>query len=146
MKIWVDADACPTAIKEIIYKVSQRKEICATLIANQFLRIPRTLWLKFVQVPKGFDEADNEIVKRCVQGDLIITADIPLAAQCIDKGSIALTFRGEVFDKTNITSRLAMRDFMDTLRSSGVETGGPSSLSNKEKQTFSNQLDRLTNG
>ena len=101
--------------------------------------------LNLVKFLKAFDEADNEIVKRCANSDLIITADIPLAAQCIEKGCSTLTFRGEVFDKTNITSRLAMRDFMDTLRSSGVETGGPSALSNKEKQQFSNQLEKLTN-
>lgn len=145
MKIWVDADACPTAIREIICKVAQRKQIKTTFIANQFLRLPPSSWLRFSQVPHGFDEADNEIVKRCAAADLIITADIPLAAQCIEKECRAVTFRGEAFDKSNITSRLAMRDFMDTLRSSGVETGGPSALSNKEKQQFSNQLEKLTN-
>jgi len=145
MNIYVDADACPNAMKEIIYKFITRKQIHTTLIANQFLRTPNSKYLSFVQVPQGFDEADNEIVKRCQEGDLVISNDIPLSDLCIQKGAVVLSFAGEFFDKSNISNRLAMRNFMDTLRSAGVETGGPSALSNKEKQNFANQLNKIIN-
>lgn len=141
MKIWVDADACPVVIKEIIYRAAKRTEILVTLVANQPLQVPPSEFIKTVRVSSGFDVADNEIVKRANEGDLVITSDIPLAAEIIEKGAHALNPRGELYSASTIKSILNMRDFMDTLRSSGVQTGGPPPLSQSDRQAFANHLD-----
>jgi uncharacterized protein YaiI (UPF0178 family) len=143
MNIWVDADACPAVIKDILFRAARRTGVPLTLVANQPVRIPASHCIKFIQVPSGFDVADNEIVKRLAAGDLVVTADIPLAAEVVDKGGYALNPRGELYTADNIRARLNMRDFMDTLRSSGIATGGPSALGQSERQSFANQLDRL---
>ena len=143
MKIWVDADACPVVIKEILFKAAQRTGVELTLIANQSIRIPSAPNIKMFQVSHGFDVADNEIVDRVNENDLVITSDIPLAADVIEKGGHALSPRGELYTTDNIRARLNMRDFMDTLRSSGVNTGGPPALSQSDRQAFANHLDRL---
>jgi len=142
MKIWVDADACPGAIKEILFRAAQRKEIPVTLVANQSLPIPQSKFITMIQVQQGFDVADNEIVSRIEAGDLTITNDIPLAAEVIEKGALALSPRGELFDAGNIKARLNMRDFMETMRNSGVQTGGPPALNAQDKQRFANHLDK----
>ncbi|WP_226704592.1 YaiI/YqxD family protein [Microbulbifer elongatus] len=141
-KIWVDADACPTVIKEILFRAAERTETELTLVANQHVRVPPSKYIRALQVTSGFDVADNEIVQRCSEGDLIITADIPLASEVIDKGATALNPRGEKYSKANIRARLNMRDFMETLRSSGVHTGGPPPLGQQERKAFADQLDR----
>lgn len=143
LKIWVDADACPVVVKEILYRAAERTGIQITLVANQALRTPKSPHINTLQVPKGFDVADNEIVKRLVAGDLVITSDIPLAADVIEKGGIALSPRGELYSTENIRGRLNMRDFMDTLRASGIDTGGPPVLSQSDRQSFANHLDTL---
>lgn len=143
MRIWVDADACPVVIKEILYRVANRTQIPLTLIANQMLRVPPSPWIKALQVPGGFDVADQRIAQEVEAGDLVITADIPLAAQVIAKGAAVIDPRGELLTEANIQERLTMRNFMDGLRSSGVETGGPEALSNADRQAFANQVDRL---
>ena len=143
MEIWVDADACPVVIKEILYRVANRTRIPLTLVANQMLRVPPSPWIKAVQVPGGFDVADQRIALEVQAGDLVITADIPLAAQVIAKGASVIDPRGELLTAANIQERLTMRNFMDSLRSSGVETGGPAALSNADRQSFANQVDRL---
>jgi uncharacterized protein YaiI (UPF0178 family) len=143
MKIWVDADACPVVIKEILFRVANRTKIEVTLVANQYIRTPPSLYIKFIQVAAGFDVADNEIVARIESGDIVITGDIPLASEVIDKGAVAINPRGELYSKENIKARLNMRDFMETLRSSGVNTGGPPPLNQTDRQNFANQLDRL---
>ncbi len=143
MKIWVDADACPVVIKEILFRVANRTKIQVTLVANQAIRTPPSAYIKFIQVASGFDVADNEIIKRLESGDLVITGDIPLAAEVIEKEALAINPRGELYTKDNIKARLNMRDFMETLRSSGVNTGGPPPLSQTDRQKFANQLDRL---
>ncbi len=143
MKIWVDADACPVVIKEILFRAADRTRIPVTLVANQPIRIPRSANISFLQVSSGFDVADNEIVKRMDAGDLVVTADIPLAADAIEKGGLAISPRGEHYTPSNIKSRLSMRDFMDTLRASGVDTGGPSALNQNDRQNFANLLDKL---
>ncbi|MFT5087726.1 MAG: hypothetical protein ACI906_000889 [Candidatus Latescibacterota bacterium] len=143
MKVWVDADACPVVIKEILYRAAERTEIPLTLVANNPLRIPRSSFIDFIQVESGFDVADNEIVRRLSAGDLVITSDIPLAAEVVEKGGYALDPRGEMYTEDNIKSRLNIRDFMDSLRSSGVETGGPPALSQGDRNEFANQLDNL---
>ncbi len=140
-KIWVDADACPVVVKEILYKASQRTGLQLILVANQNLRVPTSPLISTIRVAPGFDVADNEIVKRLSAGDLVITADIPLAANVIEKGGHALNPRGEMYTTENIKSRLSMRDFMETLRDSGVDTGGPSALSKNDRQRFANKLD-----
>jgi len=142
MQIWVDADACPKPIKEILFRAATRTGIAVTLIANQMLMVPRSPHIRSLQVPKGFDVADNEIARRIVAGDLVVTADIPLAADVIAKGGRVLTPRGESYDKGSIAAALTMRNFMDTLRSTGVETGGPSSFSASDQHAFARQLDR----
>jgi len=142
MTIWVDADACPGVIKDILYRAAQRASLQVTLVANRALQVPRSPWISMVQVPRGFDVADNHIVEVAVPGDLIITADIPLAAAVVGKGASALNPRGELYTKDNVQGLLDMRNFMDTLRSSGVETGGPPALSNSDRKTFAAQLDR----
>lgn len=143
MQIWVDADACPVVIKEILYKAAERTGTMVTLVANQYLKVPKSRFIRFVQVSSGFDVADNEIVKRAEAGDLVITNDLPLADEVIDKGAVALNPRGELHTKENIKQRLNMRDFMDTLRSSGVDTGGPAALNQRDRQQFANELDRF---
>lgn len=142
MKIWVDADACPVAIKEILYRVANRTEIELTLIANQMLRVPPSPWIKALQVPSGFDVADQRIVDEANAGDLVITADVPLAAQVIAKGATVIEPRGELLTRLNIQERLTMHNFMESLRNSGVDTGGQAALNNADKQAFANQLDR----
>ena len=143
MRIWVDADACPNAIKEILFRAAERARISLTLVANQPVRTPPSQYIKALQVPPGFDVADNKIVELTEAGDLVITADIPLAAGVIDKGGHALDPRGETYTKDNIKERLAMRKLMDELRSSGVDTGGPATFGNADRQAFANKLDRF---
>ena len=143
MKIWVDADACPAVIKEILYRAANRAQVPLTLIANQMLRVPPSPWIQALQVPSGFDVADRRIVQESEGGDLVITADVLLAAQVIAKGAIVIDPRGELLDTRNIQERLTMRNFMEELRNSGVETGGPAALSSADRQAFANQLDRL---
>ena len=142
-KIWVDADACPKVIKEILYRVADRVGMPLILVANQPLQVPGSRYIRTIQVGAGFDVADNHIVQQAEAGDLVITADIPLAAEVIAKGCLALNPRGELYTEDNIRQRLNMRDFMDTLRGSGVDTGGPASFSHSDRQAFANQLDRL---
>lgn len=147
MKIWVDADACPVVIKEILFRAAERTGVQVTLVANQPIGIPPSRNINFIQVSPGFDVADNEIVKRTDVGDLVITSDIPLAAEVIEKGGLALSPRGEMYTTSNIRARLNMRDFMESLRSSGVDTGGPPALNKSDRQSFANQLDKfLTTG
>lgn len=143
MKIWVDADACPVVIKEILFKAADRANIMTILVANHYLRLPPSKYLQFIQVSSGFDIADDEIVKKVSANDLVITSDIPLADEVIDKSALALSPRGELFTKENIKSRLNIRDFMDTMRASGVNTGGPAALSQSDRQAFANHLDRI---
>ncbi|GMR08277.1 MAG: YaiI/YqxD family protein [Gammaproteobacteria bacterium] len=143
MNIWVDADACPVVIKDILFRAAERTGVQLTLVANQPVRIPPSPCIKFLQVPAGFDVADNEIVKRLDAGDLVITSDIPLAAEVIEKGGHALNPRGELYTTDNIRARLNMRDFMDTLRASGINTGGPPVLNQSDRKSFANHLDKL---
>jgi uncharacterized protein YaiI (UPF0178 family) len=143
LKIWVDADACPVVIKEILFRAAKRTSTELTLVANQPLQVPSSPLIKTVQVASGFDVADNEIVRRAEVGDLVITADIPLAAEIIEKGAHALNPRGELYTTENIKARLNMRDFMDTLRGSGIQTGGPKEFSRSDRQAFANALDRI---
>lgn len=143
MHIWVDADACPAVIKDILYRAAERVRLPLTLVANQPLRTPPSRYIKSVQVAPGFDVADDHIVKQVQSGDLVVTADIPLAAEVIEKGGHALNPRGEFYSKENIRERLNMRDFMETMRSSGVQTGGPAALHQRDRQNFANQLDRF---
>ena len=143
MNIWVDADACPVVIKDILYRAATREEIVTTLVANQFLSVPKSPFIKFSQVQQGFDVADNEIVRRCNAGDLVITADIPLASEVIEKAAHALNPRGELYTPENIKSRLNIRDFMDTMRASGIESSGPPPLNQRDRQQFANNLDKL---
>lgn len=143
MEIWVDADACPVVIKEILFRAAQRTGVQLTLVANRSVYIPKSPSIRTIQVSSGFDVADDEIVKRCSAGDLVITSDIPLAAEVIDKGGYALSPRGEMYSSDDIRARLNMRDFMDTLRASGIDTGGPSALSQSDRQLFASHLDTL---
>jgi uncharacterized protein len=143
MKIWVDADACPRVIKDILFRLADRREILVTFVANQGIRVPDSTFINLIQVGAGADIADDEIVNKCEAGDLIITADIPLAARIVEKGALALDPRGKMYDKNNIGQILDMRNFMDELRGSGVETGGPNSFGQKERFKFANELDRF---
>ncbi|MEY8203695.1 MAG: YaiI/YqxD family protein [Bermanella sp.] len=143
MKIWVDADACPGVIKEIIFKAANRTKIHTTLVANHAMRIPPSEYIQFIQVASGFDVADNEIVKHIEENDLLISSDIPLADEVIEKGAKVLSPRGELFSKENIRARLNMRDFLDTLRSSGIDTGGQAAMNQGDRQLFANQLDKI---
>ncbi|RKY56777.1 MAG: YaiI/YqxD family protein [Candidatus Neomarinimicrobiota bacterium] len=143
MKIWVDADACPNVIKNVIYKVARRRRVKVILVANQFIRIPESKLFSFIQVGNGFNEADEKIVKLLDRTDLVITADIPMASDVIGKGAVALNPRGEMYTTDNIRARLSMRDFMDTLRMGGVITGGPTPLDKKDVQNFTNALDKF---
>jgi uncharacterized protein YaiI (UPF0178 family) len=145
VQIWVDADACPVVIKEILYKTAIRCSIEVTLVANQFLQIPSSRYLRAIQVGSGFDVADNEIITRMASQDLVITSDIPLAAEVIEKGGIALSPRGELYTKENIRASLKLRDLMDSLRGSGIETGGPPSFTKSDRKAFADQLDRYLN-
>ena len=141
MQIWVDADACPLAIKEILFRAAERTRTLTTLVANRALRTPPSAFVKSVQVPSGFDVADNRIVQQMAAGDLVITADIPLADEAIAKGGHALNPRGEFYSKDNIREKLAMRNLMETLRSSGADLGGPPPLGQSDRQAFARQLD-----
>lgn len=143
MRIWVDADACPVAIREILFRASMRTGVRLTLIANQPLPVPGAPQIRMIQVATGFDAADAEIVKRMEAGDLVVTGDIPLAADAIAKGGFALSPRGERFTRENIGSRLNMRDFLESMRASGIETGGPSALNQADRKAFADQLDKL---
>ena len=142
MQIWVDADACPVVIKEILYRVADRLELPVTLVANQSLRVPPSRFVRTVQVPSGADVADQEIVRLLNPGDLVVTGDIPLAADVLAKGGYALNPRGEFYTKDNIAQQLSMRAFMEELRSGGVDTGGPAAFSQSDRQSFANSLDR----
>lgn len=141
MQIWVDADACPNAIKDILFRAAERVKIPLVLVANTPLRTPPSSYISSIRVAAGLDVADNEIIRRAEEGDLIITADIPLAANAVAKGCFALNPRGEMYTSETIQERLSMRNFMDDLRSTGVDTGGPAALSKKDRQTFANKLD-----
>lgn len=143
MHIWVDADACPSVIKEILFRAAQRTELPLTLVANQPLRVPGNTNIQSVQVPPGFDVADNYIVQNLEPGDIVITADIPLAAEVIEKEALAINPRGALYTPENIRQRLAMRDFMEEMRSAGQVSGGPPPLNHSDRQAFANSLDRL---
>jgi uncharacterized protein YaiI (UPF0178 family) len=143
MHIWVDADACPAVIKDILYRAAQRWQRPLTLVANQMLRTPPSPLVRAVQVPRGFDVADDRIVKHVSSGDLVITGDIPLAAQVLEKGASALSPRGERYTADTIRERLAMRDMMEDLRNAGIDTGGPAALSQADRRAFANALDGL---
>ncbi len=143
MHIWVDADACPRPIKDVLFRAATKREVPLTLIANQYLKTPPSRWIQALQVPAGFDVADNEILKRMSPGDLVITQDIPLADEVIGAGGIAINPRGTQYTDANIKDHLQRRDMMDELRGIGEITGGPSALSGKHVQTFANALDRL---
>jgi len=141
VQIWVDADACPKIIREILFRAAERTQTPLTLVANQLIPTPPSRVIRALQVPAGFDVADNEIVKRVCADDLVITSDIPLASEVIEKGAAALSPRGERFTPENIKSRLSMRDFMDSFRASGINTGGPAAMSQADRQNFANYLD-----
>jgi uncharacterized protein YaiI (UPF0178 family) len=143
MHIWVDADACPGVIKKILFRAAERAQIMTTLVANQLLRVPASPFIRALQVPAGFDVADNRIAQEVQPGDLVITADIPLAAQVIEREGFALNPRGEFYTRDNIRERLAMRNFMEELRGSGVDISGPSTFSQSDRQAFAAQLDRF---
>jgi uncharacterized protein YaiI (UPF0178 family) len=143
MHIWVDADACPAVIKDILYRAAQRWKRQMTLVANQMLRTPPSPLIRAVQVPRGFDVADDYIVQHVAPGDLVITGDIPLAAQVLDKKALALNPRGESYTPDTIRERLSMRDMMEDLRNAGVDTGGPAAFSQADRRAFANALDRL---
>lgn len=143
MQIWIDADACPLVIKEILFRAAERLQLTLTLVANKTLRIPSSAYIRTLQVPAGFDVADNKIAELTEPGDLVITGDIPLASDVIQKGGYALNPRGHFYTKDNIQEYLSMRSLMDELRSSGIETGGPAPFSHSDRQAFANQLDRF---
>lgn len=143
MRIWVDADACPGVIKDILFRAAERRQVMTTFVANKVLYVPPSAYLRALQVAKGFDVADNEIVAMLEAGDLVITADIPLAAQVIEKQAHALNPRGEFYSAENIRERLAMRDFMESLRASGVETQGPNAMKASDRHAFARQLDQF---
>lgn len=143
MKIWVDADACPVVIKDILFRAAERKQVETIFVANQYIRTQPSKFIRSMQVSAGFDVADDEIVKQVEPNDLVITSDIPLAAEVIEKGGQALSSRGELFTKENIRARLNIRDFMDTMRASGEQSGGPPPLNQTDRQNFANHLDRI---
>ena len=143
MHIWVDADACPAVIKDILFKAARRTKLPLSLVANHSMSVPPDKHITLTQVPSGFDAADDYIVEKCEAGDLVITNDIPLAADVLAKNALALNNRGEEYDKSSIKQILGMRDFMETMRSSGEHTGGPKAFSQRDKQNFTNALDRL---
>jgi hypothetical protein len=143
MKIWIDGDACPNAIKDILFRAAQRTGISLTLIANHIVKVPPSRHISFLRVASGFDVADNEIVKRLAPGDLVITGDIPLAAEIIENQGQALNPRGELYTRDNIKARLVMRDLMESLRSSGIESGGQAPLTHSDRKAFADQLDKI---
>jgi len=143
VQIWVDADACPVVIKDILYRAAERTRCAMTLVANKFLRTPPSRYVRALQVPRGIDVADSHIVRELQAGDLVITADIPLAADVIAKGGHALNPRGEFYTTENIQERLALRNYLDELRGAGVQTGGPEALGNADRKRFADQLDRF---
>ena len=143
MQIWVDADACPVVVKEILFRAAERSQVQLTLVANQVIQIPRSPYIASKRVDSGFDVADDYIVQQVEAGDLVITADIPLAAEVIEKGAAAINPRGELYSEENIRQRLVMRDFMDTMRSSGIQSGGPPPLNQTDRRNFANELDRF---
>lgn len=143
MNIWVDADACPVAIKEILFRAAKRTGLQLTLVANLPMRVPKATNINTILVPSGFDIADNEIVKQLVPGDLVITADIPLAAEVLEKGAQALNPRGELYEPDTIKERLRIRDAMESLRNDGIKTGGPAALGPSDRNRFANQLDKI---
>ncbi len=143
MKIWVDADACPVVIKDILFRAAQRTQTATVLVANKMMAMPASFFITRLIVSAGLDAADNEIVKQLKPGDLVITSDIPLAADVIEKGGQALSPRGELFTQDNVRARLNVRDFMETMRASGVHTGGPAPLNQKDRQAFAAQLDKI---
>jgi uncharacterized protein len=143
VKIWVDADACPGVIKDILFRAAERAQVMTTLVANQSMSVPASAFIRSVRVGAGFDVADRHIVEQLEANDLVITADIPLAAAAIEKGALALNPRGEIYTKDTIRERLSMRNFMDELRGSGVATGGPAAIGPRDRQAFANSLDRL---
>ncbi|HEV7776083.1 MAG TPA: YaiI/YqxD family protein [Luteibacter sp.] len=142
MKIWVDADACPVVIKDILFRAAEREQVEVTLVANQWIRTPPSRFIRSIQVPAGFDVADGEIVRRVEPGDMVVTQDIPLAALVLEKGALALNPRGELYTAETISQRLSMRNFMEELRGAGVDTGGPAGFHARDRQAFANQLDR----
>lgn len=144
--IWVDADACPVVVRDILFRAAERTGTPLTLVANQAMPVPPSRVIRQIRVSAGFDVADDEIARRVAPGELVITADIPLAAEVIDKGAHALSPRGEWYSRDNIRARLNMRDFMDTMRASGVHAGGPPALGQRERQAFANHLDRYLAG
>ena len=143
MNIWVDADACPNAIKDILFRAAERTATTLTLVANHDINIPRSRQIRFIKVQSGYDVADNEIVRRMAAGDLVVTGDIPLAAEIIDNDGIAMSSRGELFTPDNIKARLTIRDLMESLRASGVESGGQAPLSQGDRKSFADQLDKI---
>lgn len=143
MKIWVDADACPGVIKDILFRAAIRAQVPLTLIANQMLRVPPSPWIRALQVPAGFDVADQRIEQEVQAGDLVVSGDVPLAALVIAKGACVLDPRGELLDAANIAERLTLRNFMDGLRAGGVDTGGPAAFSAADRQAFANRLDGI---
>jgi len=143
MRLWVDADACPNVIKTILFRAAERVQIPCILVANQAISIPPSKWIERRVVSSGFDVADNYIVEHVEPADLVITADIPLAAEVIDKGALAVNPRGELYSRENIKQRLAMRDFMEQMRSSGVQTDGPATFNQQDRMAFANTLDKL---
>jgi uncharacterized protein YaiI (UPF0178 family) len=143
MRIWVDADACPGPIKEILYRAADRVKVQVVLVANRLLRTPPSPWIRSIQVERGLDVADNHIASAMAPGDLVVTADIPLAASVVERGGYALNPRGEFYSLDNVCELLDMRNFMEGLRASGVETGGPPAFSQADRQAFANQLDRF---
>ncbi len=143
MRILVDADACPVVVRDILFRAAVKRQVSVTLFANQAIRIPQSPWIAMFQVPRGFDAADDEIAGRVEGGDLVITADIPLASEVLAKGGKVLTPRGERYTEANIRQRLQMRDFMETMRSSGEHTGGPQAMNHADRKAFADQLDRL---
>ncbi|AWB33420.1 YaiI/YqxD family protein [Orrella marina] len=145
MNVWVDADACPVVIKEILFRAAKRWEVQVTLVANQMLRVTPSPWIRSVQVERGFDVADQYIVSRANPGDLVVTGDIPLAAEVLAKGGMALSPRGEMFDSDSIGQRLQMRDMLQELRDAGIQTTGPATLSHSDRREFANALDGLLN-
>lgn len=143
MQIWVDADACPNAIKPILFKAAERCEVPCIFVANVAIALPNSKWLIRKVVPSGFDEADLYIEQNVAEGDLVITSDIPLASDCIARGALVMTSKGEQYTRENIKQKLQMRDFMDQMRSSGFDTGGAAPYGDRDKATFANALDRL---
>lgn len=143
MHIWVDADACPKAVKEILFRAAERTQTALSCVTNQRIAIPPSAFITLVHVPPGPDVADDEIFNRCSAGDLVITADIPLAARVVGKGALALDPRGRLYDTGNIKQVLGMRDFMDSLRGSGIDTGGSAGFGQRERNLFANQLDQI---